>query len=383
MDYLRRPSIIPDNRAVMPLQYNLSTFFGKLREVVADYCKFDMAETMPVKVECPDESQGLKTLYMIATFGTYPFVGGKLGAELDTKAIAPASHHAENLVYVMGGHTGYDGESKTWGKIYREKEGGFSACCGKLAGVMGPYLNEYEYAKTHIKLFKADGQVFIEIPNRLLGIHSIDETQSAKLSLEPSLIRGDPESGGGMKSESPRSVTFEIHPDLNYTLETTKRDITHDPTPIGDDLTGDYFKFVWASSDPYPDDITRRLHPLMHQIVSSSDYPPMVTVANVHTWIEFNRFVDAMHTIPDVVPKGIFGVSGLTVDLYFKERSCHYSNVYYPQYAFLKRAGDREGLVMGPSEINNLMDAYVPTKERYPIDRIIECNDGADKEIKF
>ncbi len=382
MEYLKRPHIIPDTRTVMSRQYNLAAFFGKLGEVVTDYCKFDTAKTMPVKVECPDESQGLKILYFIATFGTSPFVGGKLGAELDTKAIVPASHHAENLVYVMGSHTGYDHRTRTLGRIYREKEGGFSACCGKLAGVMGPYLKEYEYAKTNIKLFKKEGRVFLEVPNRLLGIHSSDEPHPAKLCLEPSLIKGNPESEGVMTAESPRSVIFEAHPALQHALGAKKRNITHDPTPIGDDLTGDYFRFLWVSSDPFPDDITRRLHPLMHQIVSSLDAPPMVTVANVNTWIEFNRFVDAIHAIPDVLSKGIFGVSGLTVDLYFEDRTYRYSNVYYPQYAFFKPAGEREGIVMGPSEISKLLDSYTP-KERLSIDRILELNDQAGEEIEF
>jgi len=382
MDYLKRPRIIPDARAIMSRQYNLATFFGKLGEVVVDHCKFDMAKTMPVKVECPDESQGLKILYFIATFGTSPFVGGTLGAEFDTKAIVPASHHAENLVYVMGSHTGYDHQAKTSGRLYREKEGGFSACCGKLAGVMDPYLKEYEYARNNIKLFKDNRRVCVDIPNRLLGIHSSDEPHPAKLCLEPSLIKGDPESDGVMTGESPRSVVFEIHPDLQHALKAKKRNITHGHTPIGDDLTGNYFKFLWISSAPFPDDITRRLHPLMHRIVSSLDYPPMVTVANVNTWIEFNRFVDAIHAIPDVLSKGIFGVSGLTVDLYFEDRPYHYSNVYYPQYAFFKPAGEREGTVMGPSEINNLLDSYTP-KKRLSIDRILEHNDQTDEEIEL
>lgn len=382
MDYLKRPCLIPDNQAAMSCQYNLSTFFGKLGQVGTEYCKFDMAKTIPVKVECPDESQGLKILYFIATFGTSPFVGGKLGAELDTKAIVPASHHGENLVYVMGSHTGYDHRTKTWGRLYREKEGGFSSCCGKLAGVMEPYLKEYEYAKNSIKLLKEEGRVLLEIPNRLLGIHSSDDPHRVKLCLEPSLIKGNPESQGVMKAESPRSVIFEVHPDLHFALQAKKRNITHDPTPIGDDLTGDYFKFLWISSDPFPDDITRRLHPLMHQIVSSANYPPMVTVANVNTWIEFNRFVDAIHAIPDVLSKGVFGISGLTVDLYFEERSYHYSNVYYPQYAFFKPAGKREGIVMGPPEINTLLDSYTP-KKRISIDRILECNEQAGEKIEL
>ncbi len=65
----------------------------------------------------------------------------------------------------------------------------------------------------------------------------------------------------------------------------------------------------------------------------------------------------------------------MTVDLYFKERTYHYSNVYYPQYAFFKRAGEREGIVMGPSEINNLLDSYAPPKGRLSLDQILECND--------
>ncbi|HUV49979.1 MAG TPA: hypothetical protein VMW78_03010 [Anaerolineae bacterium] len=386
MDYINSAEIIPDYQTTMFSQYNLLTFFGKLKEAAINYCKFDMARTMAVKVECPDESQGLKSLYCISAFGTHPFVGGKLGAELDTGAIAPASHHAENLVYVMGSHTGYDHQTKSWGRIYREKEGGSSAaCCGKLAAVMEPYLKEYEYAKTNIKVFKKDGEVFLKIPHRFLGTQSFVEHSSVRLCLNSSLIKtkGDVQTEGIIMTESPHLVIFKIHPDLLCALRAKNKDITDEPTPIGDDLTGDYFKFQWVSPDPVPDDITGRLHPLMHKIVSSLDYHPMVTVANVQTQIEFNRFVDAIHAIPDVETKGIFGVSGLTVDLYFEGRPYPYSNVYYPQYAFFKRDDQREGLIMGPSEINKLLAAYPLAMERVSIDRILECNDKGNKEIKF
>lgn len=159
------------------------------------------------------------------------------------------------------------------------------------------------------------------------------------------MIKGDPESEGVMTAERPGSVIFEIHPGVRNALKAKKRIITHEPVPIGDNLTEDYFKFLWISSDPCSDNITRRLHPLMHHIVSSVDYPPMVTVANVNTWTEFNRFVDAVHTIPDVASKGILGVSGLTVDVYREDRPYRYCNVYYPYYAFFKPAGEPEGIV--------------------------------------
>ncbi|MBW2266877.1 MAG: hypothetical protein JRF28_12100 [Deltaproteobacteria bacterium] len=106
-------------------------------------------------------------------------------------------------------------------------------------------------------------------------------------------------------------------------------------------------------------------------------------MANVNTWIEFRRFVDAVQAIPDVFSKGVFGVSGLTIDLYIPTRSYHYSNVYYPQYAFFKPAGQIEGTIMGPSEINKLLDSYTPTAERPSLDRILECNDQNDEEMEF
>ena len=51
MDCVKCVGIIPDNRTIMSRQYNLLTFFGKLKETAINYCKFDMAKTMPVKVE--------------------------------------------------------------------------------------------------------------------------------------------------------------------------------------------------------------------------------------------------------------------------------------------------------------------------------------------
>ncbi|MDY6951267.1 MAG: hypothetical protein SWE60_07140 [Thermodesulfobacteriota bacterium] len=383
MDYLMRPGVIPDNGSVMGRQRSLAAFFGKLKEVAIHHCRFDLAGTLPVIVECADESQSLKALYFLATFGASPFVGGLVGAELDVGAIAPAAHHAENLVYVMGSHTGYDHETKTMGTIYREKEGGFSPCCGKLAGVLGPYLKEYEFAKNGMKVFKEEGRVLLAIPSRLLGTNGSCSAHLVRLCLDGSLVKGGWESKGAVTAESPYSVLFEAHPDLQRALEAKKRTITSDAAPIGDDLSGASLKFVWSSSEPAFDGMTRRLHPFMHEIVSSTDYAPMVTVANVNTWIEFNRFVDAVHAIPDVFSKGVFGVSGLTIDLYIEGRSYPYSNVYYPQYAFFKPAGQAEGTIMGPSEINHLLDGYTPAKERPSLDQILACNDQKDEEIAF
>jgi len=383
MSYLQRPSIIPDNGAVMARQYHLNAFYGKLREVVTRHCGFDLAQTIPVKVECPDESQGLKTLYFVASFGTAPFVGRSVGAELDTSSIVPACHHGRNVVFVMGSHTGFDHRERMFGRLYREKEGGFSSCCGKLSGVIAPYMTEYAYAKKHIRVFRQDGKVFLDIPNRLLGIHSSIEPHPVKVRLKPSLVEGGIGGQGLMTEEKPRSVTFEIHPEVLHALEAKGRKISEEPAPLGDDLGPEDFDFLWVSSVPYPDDLTRRLHPLMHEIVSSLDYPPMVTIANVNTWIEFNRFIDAIHAIPEVVSKGIFGVSGLTVDLYFEDRSYRYSNVCYPQYAFFKPAGERHGVVMGPAEINRLLESYPMPADRLSLDRVMERNDEVDQEIVF
>jgi hypothetical protein len=382
MDYLTRPSMIPDMKAIMAHQYGLGGFFGKLGALVQDYCAFDMAKTLPVKVECPDESQGLKVLYFISTFGTSPFVGGKLGAELDINGITPASHHGENLVYVMGSHTGYDQKTKTMGRLYREKEGGFSACCGKLAAVMAPYLRAYDDARNNIKVFMENRRMFVEVPNRLLGTPSAHDAHPFRLRLTTSLIKGSPETDGTVNPKNPGSVIFEIHPDLQKVLKAKKRKVTREPTPIGDDLAAGHFRFSSHQSAPLADGITSRLQPLMHHIVSSRDYAPMVTIANVNTWIEFNRFVDAMHALPDVHSKGVFGVSGLTVDLYCEDRAYHYSNVYYPQYAYFKRPGQREGVVMGPPDIHGLLQSYTP-KSRLSIDQILEQNDEAAEQIKF
>ena len=380
MEYLTRPSMIPDMKAVMSHQYSLGELFGKLGRLVVDYCGFDKAGTVPVNVECPDESQGLKFLYFIATFGTSPFVGGQLGAELDVDGITPASHHGENLVYVMGSHTGYDQQSKTMGRLYREKEGGFSACCGKLAAVMAPYLGACEDARNNIKIFIENRRMYIQVPNRLLGTPGPHDPHPFRLRLTGSLIKGNPESDGVVSTKNPDSVVFQVHPDLQKVLREKKRKITRDPTPIGEDLTAKYFKFSSPQSGSLPEGIPSRLHPLMHHIVSGTVYSPMVTIANVNTWIEFNRFVDAMHALPDVLHKGVFGVSGLTVDLYFEDRSYRYSNVYYPQYAYFKRAGEREGIVMGTSEIHGLLEDYSP-KDRLSIDQILEQNDQAHEEI--
>lgn len=383
MSFLQRPSIIPDNTVVMARQYHLNAFYGRLREVVTRYCRFDPAQTIPVKVECPDESQGLKTLYFISAFGTAPFVGRSVGAELDTSSILPACHHGRNVVFVMGSHTGFDHRERIFGRLYREKIGGFSSCCGKLSGVIAPYLAEYAYAKSRVLVFRHNGKVFLEIPNRLIGIHSSIEPYPVKVRLKPSLVQGGTECPGLMTEEKPRSVMFEIHPEILQTLETKGRKITEEPAPLGDDLRPQDFDFLWVSSIPYPDDLTRRLHPLMHEIVSRLDYPPMVTIANVNTWIEFNRFIDAIHAIPEVVSKGIFGVSGLTVDLYFEDRAYHYSNVYYPQYAFFKPAGEKHGVVMGPAEIIRLLESHPTSADRLSIDRVMESNDEFDQEILF
>ena len=59
-------------------------------------------------------------------------------------------------------------------------------------------------------------------------------------------------------------------------------------------------------------------------------------------------------------------------------KDAHYSNIFCPQYAFFKPVGKREGIVMGPSEINNLLDSFPANKRRLSIDQILECNDNEE-----
>lgn len=121
---------------------------------------------------CSDENQGYPTILITKHFGTFPFNHGYIGGIMALDRHGPHAAHGEDMVIIHAPHVGYDPSSRRYG-VYRRKQvqdfdRQVSTDCGKMAGVLQFYKEEYAKTLGRLKVTVEDGQVLITISNTLL-----------------------------------------------------------------------------------------------------------------------------------------------------------------------------------------------------------------------
>ena len=140
----------------VPRLYNLTKSLG-----------FTPNKIMPSRAFCSDESQGFPIILIAKHFGAFPFNHGRVGGMIALDRHGPHAHHGLDMVIIHASHVGYDKDSQQYG-VYRRLQTE-PACntsnCGKIDGVLTWYLQQYEYAKTHVFISKQAYNYSIIIDN--------------------------------------------------------------------------------------------------------------------------------------------------------------------------------------------------------------------------
>jgi len=120
---------------------------------------------------CSDENQGYPTMLILKHFGTYPFNHGYIGGILALDRHGPHASHGEDMVIFCAPHVGFDPDTKHFGNYRRiqvaNKEAQSSTCCGKVAGVLAPYRDQYKKILGRIKVRLEGEKVLVSLADSI------------------------------------------------------------------------------------------------------------------------------------------------------------------------------------------------------------------------
>src|ERR1700743_895539 len=158
-----------DNFRIGPYAMRYSAFVPRLYNLCRSL-GFERHHMLPSRAFCSDESQGYPIILIAQHFGTFPFDHGRVGGKVSVNRHGPYAAHGEDLVIIQATHVGYDADSGRFGVYRRERTDGcgFGSNCGKLAGVLHWYHEEYQSARELIRFGKLDGEPVVYLDNQFL-----------------------------------------------------------------------------------------------------------------------------------------------------------------------------------------------------------------------
>jgi len=298
----------------IPRFYNLSKTLG-----------FTPGKIMPSRAFCSDESQGYPIILIAKHFGTFPFNHGRVGGIMSNDRHGPHAHHGNDLVIIHASHVGYDPKSGDYGQYRRLQtaEQEISTNCGKICATLDWYMQEYQFAKENIFIFKENDEYHIIIDNQLL--HP-DREEGLVLKLDR-LIK--------------QQVTKDLHPlrslstskefklSENFLKEVQVDSLVNgEKQAIGDLLTADLFYFNKTKTER----IEKNLSQAMPFIITSKW--PALSAAQVNTQVEFDHSYRSVLKEPNYHGRNLLFISGLNVDISPEEGQLFPLTKFIPWAAF-------------------------------------------------
>ncbi len=304
-----KPSPFP----VAPYALPYSSFMPKLY----NWCQslgFSAGKIMPSRAFCSDESQGYPILLMTQHFGTFPFDHGRVGGIMSTGRHGPHAAHGKDLVIVQASHVGYLPERDVFGEYSRwqTEPAGCSTNCGKIHGVLAPYLRAYQRACQDIQVEMTTTGCQLTLDKQYL---STDNT-------EPQLVL---DLGQMLTTQSDSQITALTLPNSAQTFEASAGFRQHlqafiDPAAgrqrIGAALKPEFFSYrhaALAADKTGVHQLELNLLDAMPWIVSSAS--PMLTAAQVNTQAEFDRAWRSIVQEPAYQGKNLLYLAGLHIDV--------------------------------------------------------------------
>lgn len=329
--------IAPPEEALLDLpSMDLMELYGRLRSLT-DGAGF--SGTLPAIWQCSDETQSIKKALFGYVYDCPSFNLGRVGALLDPTRLSTAAHHGQDLVIVGGSHIGAEERS---GVGYIERvHGQIAPCCGMLRRMLGEYLQAYLRASQLIKVFRAGGQGWVEVPYKYLFLKPPGEAVRVRLLLEK-LVEG------AACSEGTLGKVYRLHPALaSAGNREFFESLGERPEPIGHRLTPELFRFS-KLLDRESREPGRMLEvsvfDFLPEIVASQR--PHRRLCDVNTWRQFHRLASFITDSFDGSGRNIFVLAGLTVDHTIRH------NTFVPQFGFWMESGRAlEARYFGPREV--------------------------------
>jgi len=285
----------------IPRFYNLCKSYG-----------FERGRIMPSRAFCSDENQGFPIILITKHFGAFPFNHGMVGGIVATDRHGPHAHHGKDLVIIQASHVGYEPETGQFGTYRRlqVEDLGHTSSCGKIFGVMGWYLKEYEFAQKNVAFAKIGDEDAVVIDNLLLNQ---DREAGIFLNIER-FVAMDAGSISEPLSVFSTAKAFRINTDLKNRLPKSFRQ-AGERVPLGEKLSADLFYYKKRVSEALEgrDQLERNLRHSMPKIVTSAF--PALAAALANTQIEFDRTYRTIVTEEEYQGKNLAFIAGVNIDI--------------------------------------------------------------------
>ncbi|HIE06775.1 MAG TPA: hypothetical protein EYP64_01875 [Desulfarculaceae bacterium] len=340
----------------VPRLFNLCLSLGFRKELI-----------MPSRAFCSDENQGLPIILMTKHFGTFPFNHGRVGGIIASDRHGPHAHHGVDSVILQASHVGYDPNTGIYGKFIRPRMGGATASdsCGKIAHVIRPYIEQYEFAREQIFLHQDNsGRKLITIKNSFLDFTSQPVKKGLVLLLEKIAEVDEARRIVPVASLS-TSQTFAVAEDFGRRLDDAGYLWKGEAGEcIGKYLFADLFQFREDFRDN--DDsilLERSLAEFMPTIVTSAN--PPLKAAIIIIQLEFTRIVESIHWGGEYAGKNLLYITGLNIDI--SEFEGFPATTYFvPWAAYVQLSGDAPEDYSHPLEQDHLFKLIMEQKIENP-----------------
>ena len=352
--------------------------------------KYDRASALPCKWKCSDESLFGVDLCLYAFTGQYPFDKGKIGGLFNEGSLGAAVHHAAVNLDFGGSHVGYipgTGGGR-FGNVHRPlHETEHSSDCGYLMSLITPFKQIYDDARENILIFRVEGEdkLFTSIPNEYLqpgwSSHSIKLLIDIELFTD-SVVDYDINkpythkvAGRTLFYLSDRFLS-KLSPEQAASFGTTEQ------TPIGIELTSDYFNIFDSQAELGGDGAPLdRLLPYMKWILSSKLAPYQLKVAVTNTNIEYNKLTDTVRS-EAFKPYGFASFTGIFIDI-FDEEIGSYINLFQPTGISIKPQGKVREVEIPPDEVRHIFSRLDPAKSALPLENVLNYKNAERILEKF
>ena len=279
-----------------------------------NYCLslgMEPGKIMPSRAFCSDESQGFPIILIAKQFGTFPFNHGLVGGVVATDRHGPHASHGKDMVIIQASHVGYDPATQAFGTYRRIQTADchHSSNCGKVAGVIRWYQDEYEFACNNIFLEPSDFPYQISINNRLLRT---SRKEGLFLNLKQLIAYDEMDHSKLIRSLS-TARTFEASAELIKRIG--NRWPQEKSQPIGAQLTPDLFRFKrdLVADTESQGHLEQNLIDPMPWIVT--DPAPALAAAQINTQVEFDRAYRTILKEKGYQGRNLLFIAGLNIDI--------------------------------------------------------------------
>jgi len=346
-----------------------------------NYCLslgMEPGKIIPSRAFCSDESQGFPIILMTKHFGTFPFNHGQVGGIVSTDRHGPHAAHGKDVVIVQASHVGYEPETKQFG-VYRRIQTDdchHSTNCGKIAGVVKRYLEEYEFARDNIFLEPVqNGQYAISINNFLL---SSDREEGLLLDLKKLLAFNESGKPNMLRSYSTARC---------FTPASSLVEVIGDSWPknrrisIGELLRPSYFSY----KHDLQVDVESQGH-LEKNLVSSMPWivthpAPELAAAQITTQVEFDRSYRTIINEPSYRNRNLIFIAGLHIDISPKMEQIFPLTKFIPWAAYVQKS-DGTSFILEQQELyDTLMEFGTENENQIDMEQAIKIMEET-KEVQ-